>query len=110
MSCAIQPDCDVCTAAGGVCAVLNGPGHPKCLDKKTQCYTKIWLCDAKNPDVCSWQPFTYEKVNCGTCHGTCGKKAQTCVSNGKTRHFICHDIRTNCHWLENGKPDPCTAG
>ncbi|KAL1462938.1 hypothetical protein WDU94_014737 [Cyamophila willieti] len=108
VSCALQPDCEACSAAGGTCAVLNGPGEPKCLDKRSQCYTKTWHCDARND--CSWKPFNYDKVNCGSCHGTCNKKAQTCVSGGKTLHFICHNFGTNCHWLENGKTDPCTAG
>ncbi|KAI5709094.1 hypothetical protein M8J76_010006 [Diaphorina citri] len=106
-ACVIMPDCEACAAENGECAVLNGPGHPKCRSKSTGCYFKIWICDKF--DNCNWSPYSYQKVNCATCHGTCNAKAQTCEANGKTLHFVCKDINSNCNWVENARPDPCTG-
>ncbi|KAI5693679.1 hypothetical protein M8J76_016213 [Diaphorina citri] len=107
-SCAIEPDCSACASLGGVCAVLNGPGHSKCRNKQG-CYFKIWICDKQ--DNCNWAPYTYQKVNCRTCQGRCDPKAQTCITKaGKTLHYFCKDINYNCGWQENVQSDPCTQG
>ncbi|KAI5715047.1 hypothetical protein M8J77_009687 [Diaphorina citri] len=86
-SCAIEPDCSACASLGGVCAVLNGPGHSKCRNKQG-CYFKIWICDKQ--DNCQWAPIT---VNGHRKFSPKCRNKQGCYF----KIWIC-DKQDNCQW------------